>query len=150
MARAYPFLLSGLLIVVGLVATSRLDARLKRYVTGGANKEFHPALNDALVHLQPGFLRNVVIYWIDITQATALIIGPLLGVLIFIDLSQAWVVTAYAAAILIGITLIIWLALTADESTYSSRTGSLGLTPVNSIGLIIDLACGLIAYFGGR
>jgi hypothetical protein len=59
----------------------------------------------------------VVIYWIDMTQATAVIIGPLLGVLIFIDLCRGWVVAAYAAAILIGISLIVWLALSADEST---------------------------------
>jgi hypothetical protein len=149
MARAYPFLISGLMILVGLVATSRLDSKLKVYVTGGKGKEFHSALSGDLSHLQPGFLRNVVVYWIDITQATALIIGPLLGVLIFIDLSKPWLVVAYAAATVIGIGLILWLALCADESSYSSRTGSI-FTPVSIVGLVVDIGCGLLAYFLGK
>jgi hypothetical protein len=150
MARAYPFLISGILILVGLVATSRLDARLKRYVTGGVNQDYHPALSGELVHLQPGPLRNVVMYWIDVTQATALIIGPLLGVLILINLSDAWVVAVYAVAILVGIGLIVWLALSADESAYSSRAGYLGFTPVTSIGLVTDIVAGVVAYLAGR
>jgi hypothetical protein len=150
MVRAYPFLISGILIIIGLVATSQLDARLRRYITGSTDRDFHPALKDDLVHLQPGPLRNVVIYWIDVTQATALIIGPLLGVLILINFSHAWVVAVYAVAILIGIGLIVWLALSANESTYSSLSGKLGLTWVTAIGLIVDVAAGLIAYFAGR
>lgn len=59
MARAYPFLISGILIIIGLVATSRLDARLRRYITGSADRDFHPALKNDLVHLQPGPLRSL-------------------------------------------------------------------------------------------
>ncbi len=146
MDRAYPFLISGVLIIVGLVATSRLDARLKRYVTMSPVKE---VVEGGAAHLQPGPLRNVVLYWVDITQASALLIGPVLGLLILVDLSQPWVATAYAVAVLVGIGLILWLALAADESTYGSRTGKLGLTPVTTIGLIIDIAAGLVAYFAG-
>jgi hypothetical protein len=150
MARVYPFLISGILILVGLVAASRLDERLRRYITGGVGQDFHPALKGELAHLQPGPLRNVIVYWIDMTQATALVVGPLLGVLILVDLSKPWVAAAYAASILVGIALIVWLALSADESTYSARSGYLGLTWVTSIGLAVDIAAGLIAYFAGR
>jgi hypothetical protein len=150
MARVYPFLISGILILVGLVATSRLDERLRRYVTGGVGRDFHPALHGELAHLQPGALRNVIVYWIDMTQATALVVGPLLGVLILVDLSRPWVAAAYAASILVGIALIVWLALSADESTYGSLTGVLGFTWVTSIGLGVDIGAGLVAYFAGR
>jgi hypothetical protein len=150
MERVYPFLISGILIIVGLVATSRLDARLNRYVTGDPKKAFHDDLKDNLIHLQPGSLRNVVFYWVDLTQATALIIGPLLGILILVDLAQIWIATVYAVSILVGISLILWLALCADESTYSSRSGWLGLTPVTTVGLAIDLVAGVVAYFAGR
>jgi MFS family permease len=150
MARAYPFLISGVLILLGLAATSRLDARLQRYVTGEVNGSIPPALTGELEHLQPDPLRNVVVYWIDVTQAVALIIGPLLGVLILINLSNAWVVAIYALAILFGIGLIVRLALIADEGTYNSRAGRLGLTPVTSVALVIDIAAGLVAYFAGR
>lgn len=149
MERVYPFLISGVLIIIGLVVTSRLDARLNRYVTGDSNKNFHEDLKDGLSHLQPGPLRNVVCYWVDLTQATALVVGPVLGLLILIDLSQAWVASAYAISILVGIGLILWLALRADESTYSSLTGWLGLSPVTSIGLIVDIAAGIVAFFAG-
>jgi hypothetical protein len=146
MERAYPFLISGILIIVGLVATSRLDAKLKLYVTQGPDKEF---LEGGPSHLQPGPLRNVVLYWVDITQASALLIGPVLGLLILVDLSQPWVAASYAVTILVAISLILWLALAANESTYSSRSGWLGLTPVTTIGLGIDIAAGLVAYFAG-
>src|SRR5260221_8878541 len=149
MARAYPFLISGILIIVGLVAISRLDTRLNRYVTRDPNKDFHEDLKGNLDHLQPGPLRNVVCYWVDLTQATAFIIGPVLGVLILVDLSQPWVAVAYAVSIVVGIGLILWLALCADESTYSSRSGWLGLTPVTTVGLAVDLAAGVVAYFAG-
>ena len=147
MERAYPFLISGVLIIVGLVAMSRLDARLNRYVTGDANTNSRGDLQGNLEHLQPALLRNVVCYWVDLTQATALIIGPVLGVLIFVNLSQVWVATVYAVSIVAGIGLILWLALCADESTYSSSSGLLGLTPVTTIGLAIDIAAGVVAYF---
>lgn len=150
MTRVYPFLISGLMLLVGLVVSWRLDAKLTRYITGKNNLDYNAKLQGELIHLQPGTMRNVVVYWIDLTQATALIIGPLLGVLIFIDRSKLWLVVAYAAAIVIGIGLILWLALCADESTYSSKTGSLGFTPVNIIGLVVDIGCGFLAYFGGR
>ena len=149
MERAYPFLISGVLIIIGLVATSRLETRLNRYVTGDPNKAYRDELKGDLERLQPGPLRNVVLYWVDLTQASALIIGPVLGVLILVNLSQTWVAIAYAVSIMVGIGLILWLALCADESTYSSRTGSLGLTTVTIVGLDIDLAAGIIAYFAG-
>jgi hypothetical protein len=149
MERAYPFLISGVLLLVGLVTISRLDARLNLYVTGDANKESRDDLPASLHHLQPERLRHVVCYWVDLTQATALIIGPVLGVLILVNLSQVWVATAYAVSIVVGIGLILWLALAADESTYSLRTGFLRLTPVTAIGLVIDIAAGLLAYFAG-
>jgi hypothetical protein len=149
MERAYPFLISGVLILIGLITISRLDSRLNRYVTGDSNTDYLDALNDGLDRLQPGPLRNVICYWVDLTQATALIIGPVLGVLIFVDLSQLWVATVYAVSILVGIGLILWLALCADESTYSSRSGWLGLTPVTTVGLAVDIAAGVVAFFAG-
>lgn len=147
MERTYPFLVSGALIIVGLVTVSRLDGRLNLYVTGDSGKNSRADLQGDLYHLQPGYLRNVVCYWVDLTQVAALIIGPVLGVLIFVDLSHVWVATAYAIAIIAGVALILWLALSADESTYSSRRGWLGLTPVTTIGLGIDVIAGLIAFF---
>jgi hypothetical protein len=146
MERAYPFLISTILILVGLVATSRQDARVNRYATGSADTNVYPKLSGELVHLQPGQLRNVVLYWIETTQATALIIGPVLGVLIFTNLSNPWVAGVYGGAIVIGIGLIIWLALIGDESKYSGRIGRLGFTPVTSVALIIDVAAGVVAY----
>jgi hypothetical protein len=71
MDRAFPFLISGVLIILGLVATSWLDARLNCYVTGSADTDFNPKLTGELAHLQPGQLWNVVLYWIDMTQAAA-------------------------------------------------------------------------------
>jgi hypothetical protein len=149
MERIYPFLISGVMIIIGLVAVSRLDTRLNRYVTGDPNTNSRDDLEGNLEHLQPPMLRNVVCYWVDLTQATALIIGPVLGVLILVNLSQVWVATVYAVAIVAGIGLILWLALCADESTYSSQSGWLGLTPVTSVALLVDLAAGVIAYFAG-
>jgi hypothetical protein len=149
MERAYPFLISGALIIVGLVVTSRLDARLNRYVTGDPNKNYRDDLKENLEHLQPEHLRNVVCYWVDLTQATALIIGPVLGVLILVHLSQPWVATVYAVSVMLGLGLILWLALSADESTYSKGSGSLHLTPVTTIGLAIDIVAGIVAYFAG-
>lgn len=104
-------------------------------------------MEGAPAHLQPGPLRNVVLYWVDMTQATALLVGPVLGLLTVVDLSQAWVAGAYAVAILVGVSLGLWLALAANESTYSSKFGWLGLTPVTTIALVIDVGAGLIAYF---
>jgi hypothetical protein len=147
MARALPFLISGVLIIVGLVTTSRLDAKLQRYVTGSTDKQ---VLEGAPSHLQAGPLRNVVLYWVDVTQAAALLIGPVLGLLTVVDLSQAWVAAAYAVAILAALSLGLWLALSANESTYSSKFGWLGLTPVTTIALVVDIVAGLIAYFAGR
>jgi hypothetical protein len=150
MLRSYPFLISCTLIIVGLVAGVRLDARLNRYVTGDPTKDFNPKLTGDLDHLQPGSLRNVVCYWIDLTQATALVIGPVLGVLIFVDLSNPGVATAYAISILVGIALIIWLCLVSDERTYSGRRGRLGLTMVSTVGLSVNVICAVIAYFFSR
>lgn len=150
MDRAYPFLISGVLIIVGLITMSRLDGRLNLYVTGDPNKASRADLTGDLYHLQPERLRNVVCYWVDLTQASALIIGPVLGVLILVNLSHVWVAIAYAVSIVVGIGLILWLALAADESAYSSRTGWLGLTPVTAIGLGIDIVAGLVAYFAGN
>ena len=150
MDRTYPFLISGILIIIGLVATSWLDARLNRYVTGNADTNFNPKLSGELAHLQPGQLRNVVLYWIDMTQAAALIIGPLLGLLILIHLSNGWVVASYAASILVGLGVILRLALMPDESKYSRREGRLGFTPVTYIGLMVDILAGLAAYLVGR
>ena len=144
MARALPFLISGVLILVGLVTTSRLDSKLQKYVTGTADKA---VLEGAPAHLQAGSLRNVVLYWVDMTQAAALLIGPVLGLLTVVDLSQTWVAAAYAFAILAGVSLALWLALSANESTYSSKFGWLGLTPVTAIALVIDIGAGLITYF---
>jgi hypothetical protein len=149
MERVYPFLISGVLIIVGLVTMSRLDGRLNLYVTGDSNKDSRDDLDGDLYRLQPAMLRNVICYWVDLTQATALIIGPVLGVLILVNLSQVWVATAYAVSIVVGISLILWLALRADESTYSGRSGWLGLTPVTTIGLAIDILAGVVAYFAG-
>jgi hypothetical protein len=150
MARIYPFLVSGILIIVGLVATSRLDGRLNRYVTGDSSKNSNDELSVKLAHLQPGSLRNVVIYWIDMTQSSALLVGPVLGILVFVNLAHPLVAAAYAVSILIAIGLILWLALLADESTYNSRGGKLGLTPVTTAAIIVDIAAGAVAYFAGR
>jgi hypothetical protein len=144
MERVLPFLISGVLIIVGLATTSRLNARLKRYVTGATDMEI---LDGVPERLQPGSLGNVVLYWVDLTQATALLVGPVLGLLTVVDLSQAWVAGVYAVAILGGICLLLWLALAADESSYSSSFGWLGFTPVTAIALVIDVAAGVIAYF---
>jgi hypothetical protein len=149
MDRAYPFLISGVLIIVGLITISRLDAKLNFYVTGDPNKTALEDLPANLYHLQPEKLRNLICYWVDLTQATALIIGPVLGVLILVNLSQVWVATAYAVSIVVGVALILWLALAADESSYGMRTGSLRFTPVTAIGLGIDIVAGLVAYFAG-
>lgn len=149
MDRAYPFLISGILILVGLITISRLDARPNLYVTGDPKKTSRDDLPASLYHLQPEKLRNVICYWVDLTQATALIIGPVLGVLILVNLSQVWVATAYAVSIVVGIALILWLALAADESSYGIQTGSLLFTPVTAIGLGIDIVAGLVAYFAG-
>jgi hypothetical protein len=150
MTRVYPFLVSGILIIVGLVAISRLDGRLNRYVTGDPDKTYNEKLSDDLAHLQPGSLRNVVVYWVDMTQSCALLVGPVLGVLVFVNLTHPLVVAAYAVSILIAIGLILWLALLADESTYNSQGGKIGLTPVTTAAIIVDLAAGVIAYFAGR
>lgn len=146
MVRVYPFLISGLLIILGLVVSSRMDAKIRRYVTRDSHCEFN---SDAPDHLQPGPLRNVVCYWIDLTQSAALVIGPLLGVLILIDLSNPWLRAAYAAAILVGIGMILWIALRDDMSTYASRAGRLGITPVIALGLVVNIAAGFVAYFPG-
>jgi len=65
MERILPFLISGALIIVGLATTSRLDGRLKRYVTGATDRD---VLADGPSHLQPEPLRYVVLYWVDLTQ----------------------------------------------------------------------------------
>jgi hypothetical protein len=150
MDRAYPFLISGVLIIVGLITMSRLDGRLNLYVTGDSKKASRADLTGDLYHLQPEKLRHVICYWVDLTQATALIIGPVLGVLILVNLSQVWVATAYAVSIVAGIGLILWLALAADESSYSVRSGRLRLTPVTTIGLGIDIVAGFVAFFAGN
>lgn len=150
MERVYPFLISGVLIIVGLITISRLDGKLNLYVTGDSKKASRDDMPANLYHLQPEKLRNVVCYWVDLTQATALIIGPVLGVLILVNLSQVWVATAYAVSIVVGIALILWLALAADESTYGIRTGWLRFTWVTAIGLGIDIVAGLVAYFAGN
>ena len=146
MERVLPFLISGVLILVGLVPGARLDARLRRYVTRTPDQQ---VLENGPSHLQPEPLRNVVMYWVDQTQACALITGPVLGLLTVVNLTRPLVAAAYAVAILGGIALMLWLALAADESTYSSRSGWLGLTPVTSIALGIDIVAGLVAYFAG-
>jgi hypothetical protein len=150
MDRAFPFLISGVLIIVGLITISRLDGKLNLYVTGDSKKASRDDLPANLYHLQPEKLRNVVCYWVDLTQATALIIGPVLGVLILVNLSQVWVATAYAVSIMVGIALILWLALAADEGTYGIRTGRLRFTWVTAIGLGVDIVAGLVAYFAGN
>ena len=66
-----------------------------------------------------------------------------------LNLSQLWIATVYAVSILVGISLILWLALCADESKYSSRSGWLGLTPVTTVGLAVDIVAGVVAYFAG-
>jgi hypothetical protein len=149
MARTYPFLISGVLIIVGLVTMSRLDGRLNLYVTRDPDKTSRADLTGDLYHLQPEKLRNVITYWVDLTQATALIIGPVLGILILVNLSQVWVATAYAVSVVAGIALILWLALAADEGSYGVRTGRLRFTWVTAIGLGIDIVAGLVAYFAG-
>jgi hypothetical protein len=146
MARVLPFLISGVLVLIGLVTTRRLDERLKRYVTGSKDQD---VLADGPSHLQPGPLKNVVLYWVDLTQATALLIGPVLGLLTIVNLADPVVAFAYAVAILGGVCMMLWLGLAADESTYSSRFGRLGLTTVTTIALVIDIGAGLVAYFFG-
>ena len=151
MVRVYPFLLSAAMIVVGLCTVTWLDERLRFYVTGDRDKtkKSHPKLIGDLAHLQLDSLRNLVVYWVDMTQATALVLAPLLGLIILVHSWTTWLIYVYAGATVGGLLLILWMALGANPATYAGRRGFLNLTPVTITGLVLDVAAGLLAYFIG-
>jgi hypothetical protein len=139
---AAPFIVGVLLVVVGAGGSKLVEVR----VSDAYQKQIAEA---ALEKEVPGFLRPPALaelagWAIDAAQALAIVVAPATGLALLSENLDTLAIVAYVGAIVIGFLVSVFV-IRARPDRYARRTWRGWISPVFVLGVVVNVAAGILA-----